>query len=527
MRILGFMALFVCLLSTDLLAKRKQKVTVCMDSPILTLDPHQAPDMSSIDAVHLKIYEPLVKRSGRKKVIFPLIAKKWIRNREATQWKFILREKIPFHSNKYFKPKRFLNAEDVKFSFDRQLRPEEFGVKNSVLISLGMNKLIKEIKVMGENTILFELHKSEPEFLEILLDNVGAIMSKEYYDFTIKKKRPYLFSKRPIGTGPFKYASYEKKAFLKLKTFDEYHFGKVQYDELHFLNFVNNQKRMDMLKFGLCDIVQNPNPYQLREFEHDKRFRVIHYEYNNMLYMVFNTKKKPFNNPKVRKAISHALNTSKYISDIFAGHAKKADHLVTPNVQGYSSGFANIEYDPAKARELLKEAGYEKGFASDFWTLPVPRIYCPDGRKLAKLIRDDLAKVGIRIRIVVRPWKKFLTETEEGKYNFAIIGWGNATARETLNDLTCASTQRMTNRSFWCNESFDKMSQLYFATENKSMKKEALVKASREFYTELPWYPMIHTSKLKVINQKIQGFHPLMDGAEDYSTISIFRAPSK
>jgi dipeptide transport system substrate-binding protein len=510
----------LCLLILGCQQVYGQTLNVCLDSPILTLDPHSAEDSSSIDAVHLKIFEPLIKFSGKRQKLVGVIAKSWSTNDKKDEYTFQLKSGIKFHRNKLFKPTRDLQAEDIIFTFKRQTESELYSVKYHVFKNMGLHKLIKKIEAVGNYQVKFKLRNSSPDFLDILKDHVGAIMSKEYYWFLKKRNMLEQFELNPIGTGPFQYVSNEGKNFLSMKRFKSYHGKKVRIEKMQFKTFSNNETRMEMLEQGSCDIVHNPNPFQLRKFTNDPDYKILTYSYTNMLYLTFNTKKKPFDRVEIRKAVAHALNLKKYNAQIFAGYGKIANHVVTPNIEGYSNTFFPLEYDVQKAKELMRKGGYPNGFRINFWTLPVPRIYCPDGKKLAEMMEKDLKKIGIKVKIIIKPFEKYLKQTAKGQHHLLLIGWTDGFANEILNDLTCASTRNSTNRSFWCNKNYDNYVANYFVTQGKS-KKKFLDSATREFYREMPWFPMYYTSKLKIIRSRVKRFYPIDETAEDYATIRL------
>lgn len=511
------------LISINALAKKT--VRVCLDSHVITLDPHQAQDTSSSDATHIKIYEPLVKKFGDKKIQIAPLLKDVENNPKVSHdyltFTFELKKNISFHSNKFFKPTRKMNAQDVLFSFERQIKPKEYGLKLSMLDKLGIKDKIKSIKVLSSHKIKFTFKEPMPNFLDYIETSVGAIMSKEYYDFLKRKNRLNLFTLRPIGSGPFKFQEFLRSSSLELKAFKKYHLGEVAFDELHFLSFPAKKNRLELLNYGICDIVNNPDPIQVESIKSNAKYRIVHGKLNNMSYIAFNTDKKPFDDIKVRKAISHALNIKKYNKEIFADQAFVANHLLTPDMEGYSSKTKLPEYNLEKAKKLMSQSKYPKGFVIKLWTVPVKRTYNPNGYKIARLVKEDLAKIGIEASVVKASFKSFLKQTYAGNYTLSIAGWANTDETEILSNLSCVNKKKNKNRARWCKESFDKVAKKYISSSLKDDKKASSKILFDEFSKELPWFPMFYIGKLKVISNKIENFFPQDRSAEDYSTISI------
>jgi ABC-type transport system substrate-binding protein len=94
-----------------------------------------------------------------------------------------------------------------------------------------------------------------------------------------------------------------------------------------------------------------------------------------------------------------------------------------PTLWGYNDAVQDYGYDVAKAKQLMKEAGLEKGFETTIWAMPVPRPYMPDGRKVAEAIQGDLAKIGIKAKIVSYDWGTYLKKTQMGEHDMALLGW--------------------------------------------------------------------------------------------------------
>src|SRR6185437_7150670 len=128
----------------------------------------------------------------------------------------------------------------------------------------------------------------------------------------------------------------------------------------------------------------------------------------NLGFLAINVKKKPFDNLKVRQALAHAVNVASYVNVVFQGEATVAKTAVPPTVWGSDDHVAGYEYNIEKARSLLAEAGYPKGFDTELWILPVSRPYNPNGKKMGELMQADLAKVGIRVRLVTYDWPTYL-----------------------------------------------------------------------------------------------------------------------
>jgi dipeptide transport system substrate-binding protein len=115
----------------------------------------------------------------------------------------------------------------------------------------------------------------------------------------------------------------------------------------------------------------------------------------------------------VRRAVNHALNRKLYLDAIYHGTGIVASNPVPPALWSYDKTLKDYDYNPEKAKALLKEAGLESGFETEMITLPVTRPYNPDGKKMGELMQADLAKIGIKVKLVTFDWPTFLKKTNE------------------------------------------------------------------------------------------------------------------
>ena len=145
----------------------------------------------------------------------------------------------------------------------------------------------------------------------------------------------------------------------------------------------------------------------------------------NVGYLGFNVEKEPFNKKEVRQAISHLINKEEIIDNFFEGTAEPAKNPMPPSVSGYNDDIVDYEYNVEKAKELLKEAGYEDGFEMDLWAMPVPRPYMTDGQKVAEAIQASLKQVNIKANIVTYEWGTYIEKTEAVKHHvfYAWLEW--------------------------------------------------------------------------------------------------------
>ena len=133
----------------------------------------------------------------------------------------------------------------------------------------------------------------------------------------------------------------------------------------------------------------------------------------NVGYLALNTQKKPFDNVKVRQALNYAINKDAIIQSVYQGAGEKAKNPIPPTMWSYNNDVVDYDYNPEKAKALLKEAGFENGFDADLWAMPVSRPYNPNARRMAELIQEDWKKVGVNAKIVSYEWGEYIKRLRE------------------------------------------------------------------------------------------------------------------
>jgi dipeptide transport system substrate-binding protein len=496
---------------------------VCLESPVYEFDIHKANDTSSVEVLHKKVFESLVKYFPEKKSYYSLIADT-IEFPAANKILIKLKKNISFHSNKYFRPKRNLNADDLIFSFSRQMI-KNIKTEKEKLAFVNFRDRELDRRILGmdrvnDHSVLITTKSKFINIYELFSEHFLAINSKEYYDKLKKQNNLKYFSEFPIGTGPFQFVKRKGNIQVNLKRFDKYHGNKPKYKKLKFYLVSNNKKRTSYSISGKCHITHNPSWSAIETIEKNETLKLLPSLTNNMLFMVFNTEKGPFKNRALRRIVAKSLSIDEYIKSEFYGHGKRADHILTPNFKEYSNEYTPIKKDIAAAKAEIKKLYPDKKLSLNLWTLTVPRPYCPDGISLAQKVKEDLFKVGIEVNIIKKPFDEFLKSTSKGEHDFALLGMANVTGQEEiLMSLTCQSLKNGSNRARWCNEEYDKLISLYFSTKNTQARNAILKKVSLIFNSELPRLQMAYMPKNKVISKNILNYNFSNDSAGDYTNI--------
>jgi len=437
----------------------------CSEGSPETFNPQVGTSVISFDANARVLFNRLLAIDPETGHIRPSLATKWEKSKDGLEYTFFLRKNVRFHSTDWFTPERFFNSKDVLFSFNRQKQQDNYfhhveGKIYNYFHSTGLAQNLAKLLIIDNYTIAFKLKKPDPSFLFYLTMEFSSILSEEYATHiqTNNLPREELDSK-PIGTGPFQLKRYQTDSFIRYGAHPDYMHGAESIKNLVFAITSDPSIRYARLISGECDVMAQPLSSHYKLLQNHPDLQIQKQAGLNMGYWAFNTRKEPFDDPLVRKALSHAINRQTILDTVFNGLGEISNSPLPSTMKPHhNKNLANIKYDPELAKQLLAEAGYSDGFETDIWAIPVQRPYIPDGQLMAELMQEDLRKIGVKINIVSYEWGVFLNKVGEGEHPTALLGWiaDNQDAGHFLsNTLSCSAITSRTNRAFWCNQDFD------------------------------------------------------------------------
>ncbi len=511
----SFLAL-LAVLSLSPLAEAAQKTLIfCSEGSPSTFSPALATDGTSITASARQIFDRLLDFKQGQTEVVPGLAESYSVSKDHTQYTFKLRKNVKWHSSQLFKPTRNFNADDVIFSLDRQrLTDHPFhktgGGTFEYFDSMELGTIIKDVKKLDDYTVVITLSRPEAPFLSDIAMDFASIYSKEYADQLLKAGTPEKIDTDPIGTGPFELVKYVKDNQIRYKAFEGYYRGRAKIDQLIFAITPDASVRYQKLKAGECHLVTEPAPADLAAMKADPQFNVIERPGMNVAYLAFNTKKAPFNNREVRQALSHAFNKQSYIESIYLNNAEIAKNPMPPTIWSYNDKIKDYDYNPEKAKTLLTKAGFDFSKEYQLWTMPVSRPYNPNGKKMGELMQSDLAKIGVKIKLVTFDWPTYLTKAKQpDEFSMIQFGWtgDNGDPDNFLNILlSCKAVEAHSNTSFWCDKTFDDLVQKARTVESVKSRTPLYEKAQEIFKKEAPWLTIAHSKIFRTLSKKVQGY---------------------
>jgi dipeptide transport system substrate-binding protein len=223
-----------------------------------------------------------------------------------------------------------------------------------------------------------------------------------------------------------------------------------------------------------------------------------------------NVTRAPFDDLRVRRAINMAVDKAAIVAAVYQGAGKVAKNPIPPTLWSYNDAVQDYPYDPAQAQALLTEAGFPQGFETDLWYMPVSRPYMPNAKRVAEMIQADLAKIGVRVRLITHDWATYRAKLQAGEHAMALYGWtgDNGDPDNFLHVLLgCAAARPGGNNiAKWCDADYDAL-----VTKAKRLTDQearaALYKQAQEIVKrEAPWVPLAHSVVFMAVRKSVRNF---------------------
>ncbi|HBJ79304.1 MULTISPECIES: glutathione ABC transporter substrate-binding protein [Fusobacterium] len=474
----------------------KEKLIIAQDGEPKSLDVHQGNDGFSLRANKL-IYSRLVESDGDMNII-PGLAESWEQIDDKTM-QFKLRKGVKFHNGYDF------TAEDVKFSFDR--------MANSPRIAFVLPP-IEKVEVVDDYTVNIVTKTPFGPLLAHLSHPALGIVSKK-----LITEDEQSFKEHPIGTGSYKFKEWVPGDSLTLEKNEDYFDKKNGLKYIVFKNIVEASNRTIGLETGEIDISISVSSVDENTIKNNPKLQLITKPSISYSYVGMNTQKTPLNDVRVRKAINYAVDKQAIVDVILNGSGKIATSPIAPGVFGFTDKTKNYEYNVEKARELMKEAGYENGFKTSILVFGGEA-----NTQTAEILQAYLKEIGIDLRIDVVEVSAYWDATEKGRHDLFLGSWGVVTgdADYGLYAMYHSSAKGGAgNRDFYENPKVDELLDKAKMTTNPEERKKLYEEIQLLIVDDAPDI-MLYNRILAVGAQKnIKGLniHPVT--LHDFSTVYI------
>lgn len=516
-------------LISPLLAQAATTLSVCTEASPEGFDVVQYNSLTTTNASADVLMNRLVDFDAKSGKLVPSLAQSWTVSADGLTYDFKLRPSVKFHHTDYFTPTRELTADDVVFSFQRMLDPQnpwhkvaQSGFPHAQ--SMQLPALIKAIEAPDALTVRFTLNHPDSTFLATLSMGFASIYSAEYTAQLLKAGTPEKLNSQPIGTGPFVFKRFQKDAVVRYEANVDYFAGKPGVDALVYAITPDANVRLQRIRQNECQITLSPKPLDIQEAAKDPALRVEKTEAFMTAFLAINSQHPPFDKAEVRQALNLAFDKPTYLKAVFEGTAEAANGPYPSNTWGYAKDLPGYKQDIAKAKELLAKAGVKDGFKTTIWTRPSGSLLNPNPSLGAQLLQADLAKVGISAEIKVIEWGELIRRAKAGEHDLLFMGWAGDNG-DPDNFLTpqfsCAAVKSGTNFARYCDAKLDKLISDGKATSDQTARSKLYHQAQEQIQQQALWLPLAHPTAAVLTRKDVTGYQVSPFGRQDFFKVQV------
>ncbi|RJQ58547.1 MAG: ABC transporter substrate-binding protein [Desulfobacteraceae bacterium] len=462
-------------------AECKTRVVVAQGVEPTVLDPDMHRENSTNNVI-LHIYDALLERDSNEK-IQPDLAESWKIIDDKTL-EFKLRKGIAFSNGEPF------DAKVVKYNYERVagLLPGAKKTKNSRDF-----KSIGEVQIIDENTVRLVTKYPDP-----LLLSYACTKYMVPIEYTKKDNFEKLATK-PVGTGPYLLESWMKGGELVLVAKKDYWKGTPKIDEVVFRPIPEDATRIAELQVGSVDIVANLKPDNVSEVQENQDLEVKFVPSVRVAAVWINALMDKLKDSRVRKAVNYAIDVKSLIENVMGGNGYRVSTVAPNSFIGWDPEEQFYPYDPQKAKQLLKEAGYPDGFEA---TILTPRGRYLNDVQACEAIAGMLTKVGIKTRVEAVEFGVFAKKTQAHEMpEFMYAAWGNSQFDVWDMINTCVRSGAMF--SWYKNDKVDEYIDQAARTIDPQKHSQYLQMALREMWADPPFAFLYQQRDIYGVNKRL------------------------
>lgn len=449
-------------------------------------------------AVYRFVFDTLATAEGGK--LTPALAESWQAANDTT-WDFKLRKGVKFHNGEDF------NAAAVKFSIDRILNVDNKSPWRSRIID------IDHVDVVDDSSVRIVTKRPIGTLVSSLL--TIFIVPPKYF----QQVGPDKFADAPVGTGPFKFASFDKLTNFTVTAAENSWRGKPTLTKVTWKKISEESTRVAALEAGELDAASDIPPEVVDQLKAKKLTILdVPIAQSNVINLR-TTNDSPLKNKLVRQAVNYAVDKDTILKTVMGGHGKVLDgQLVGSDAFGYCSSLKAFEYDPKKAKDLLAQAGYSSGINLK-WAGSVGRY--PKDKEVMQAVVAQVNDAGIKIDLEFVENVVFSQKSADGTLgpDGYIFGWqylpGMDISEPTPFFLT---TER---RNLLKDTEYDKLYEAMSKAVDPAVRQKAACDLSTWFRDNTPVLFLWQFSSINVVQPYVQGYVPRSDRTVDLMKVSI------
>ncbi len=490
-------------------AHAAKDLVVAVSSNFTTTDPYDANDTLS-QAVAKSFYQGLYGFDKDMKM-GPVLAESYTVSADGLVYTVKLKKGIKFQDGTDF------NAEAVKVNFDRVTNPD------NKLKRYNLYKNIARTEAVDGSTVRFTLKEPFSPFINTLAHPAGVMISPA----ALAKWGSKGIVQHPVGTGPFRFVEWKTTDYLKVEKFDGYwRKGYPKVDTITWRPVVDNNTRAAMMMTNEAHFAFPMPPEAVENLSKKPSLEVTTAPSIIQRYLTMNTLQKPFDNPKVRQAINYAINKDALVKVAYSGYAIPSEGVVPKGVE-YAVKLGPWPFDPAKARALLKEAGYPNGFESTLWS----GNNSTTGQKVIQFVQQQLAQVGIKVQVQALEAGQRVERVESAQdpatapVRLYFTGWSSSTGETdwALRPLLASESfpPRLYNMAYYKNADVDAAIAKALVTTSATEKARIYAEAQKQIWNDAPWAFLLTEKLLSVRARNLAGFYTMPDGSFNFDEVEL------
>jgi ABC-type transport system substrate-binding protein len=392
-----------------------------------------------------------------------------------------------------------MKADSCKAAFDRVLDP-----KNQVSLRFAYTS-IKETRIVDDYTVALKLSYPFTPLLPAL-----ALCSVSPFSPAAMEKYGKEIRRNPVGAGPFKLAEWVKGDRIVMVRNDEYYGRKATVKRIIWRIVPEVATREAMLKSGQVDVCIKPSPVNLDFLEKDPAIRIEKPLSTRSIFLNLNTQKFQTKDKLIRQALNYAVDKKALAANVLFGQAEPAEGVIAPILFGYVKADTAYDYNPNKAKELLKKANFD--FSKPLKMLTSQGRYLFD-KQVAEAVQAYFQAIGIKTELRVVDWPTYTAgmskPLEETDREVTLGGWGPVILDGDMTlygQFTCSvNPPNGSGQSFYCNAEFDKIMEASRREQDPTKRKGLMAKASKMVWEDCPWL-FLHTERFVIgYNSKLKG----------------------
>ncbi|MEZ0324457.1 MAG: ABC transporter substrate-binding protein [Fimbriimonas sp.] len=484
------------------------------------LDPAMVQDGDSIDVLQ-QVYEGLT-TWGEDNKVTPNLAESWDISPDGRTYTFHIRKGVKFHNG------REVKADDFKYTLERVADPalksptvltylgDIVGVKEKVA---GKATELSGVKVVDEYTLAVTIDKARPYFLGRLTYPASFVVAKE----VAPMGKEIMDVASMVGTGPFKAERFEPDQIMILAANKEYRTGSPLVDKIERPTFKDGLTRLNKFKSGEVDLTRVERA-DISGIQEDAELKdLLHlYDRPSMYYMGMNVNIKPFDNKLVRQAFAMAVDRDAICSGVLGGINKPARAIVPPGIEAHRDDAPAFPFNPAKAKQLLAQAGYPdgKGF-------PAVEMSHRDGQPDVKLVAEMLVtqlrqNLGIKATTKMIPWTTYLEKHNAKQLPLFHMRWG-ADYLDAENYLsTLLASYGNENKVGYANPTYDKLCSTADSMVGNEAERVRLYKQAEDIaLDDAPFVPIYYEKYAELQSKRLSGLRDSVFGHLPHTKVTL------